>query len=97
MRFAAIGLDHRHIFHMVAGLIAAGATCVGFDPATSDERVLAGFRERFPGLPECGRAALIDDPAIDMIVCAAIPARPRRHRDRRDARPARTSWSTSRA
>lgn len=73
MRFAAIGLDHRHIFHMVGGLIEAGATCVGFDPVTSDDRVLAGFRERFPALAERDREALLDDPAIDLIVCAAIP------------------------
>lgn len=73
MRFAAIGLDHRHIFHMVGGLIEAGATCVGFDPATSDERVLAGFRERFPALVPRDREALLDDPGIDLITCAAIP------------------------
>ncbi len=74
MRFAAIGLDHRHVYHMVGGLLEAGATCVGFDPATSDARVLAGFRERFPTLPESPADRLIDDPDIDLIVCAAIPA-----------------------
>lgn len=73
MRFAAIGLDHRHIFHMVAELIAAGATCVGYDPATSDARVLSGFRERFPDLAERPAQALLDDPVIDLIACAAIP------------------------
>ena len=73
MRFAAIGLDHRHIFHMVGGLIEAGAVCVGFDPATSDDRVLSGFRERFPALAARGREALLDDPSVDLIVCAAIP------------------------
>lgn len=73
MRFAAIGLDHRHVFHMVGGLIEAGAVCVGFDPATSDERVLAGFRERFPALAARDREALLDDPSIDLIACAAIP------------------------
>ncbi|WP_353182279.1 Gfo/Idh/MocA family oxidoreductase [Bosea sp. (in: a-proteobacteria)] len=74
MRFAAIGLDHRHVYHMVGGLLEAGAHCVGFDPATSDERVLAGFRERFPTLPESSADRLIDDPSIDLILCAAIPA-----------------------
>ena len=74
MRFAAIGLDHRHIFHMVGGLIEAGATCVGFDPVTSDERVLAGFRERFPTLPESTAESLLDDPAIDLIASAGIPS-----------------------
>jgi predicted dehydrogenase len=73
MRFAAIGLDHRHIYNMVEGLIEAGADCAGFDPLTSDERVLAGFRERFPALVPRERGALLDDPSIDLIACAAIP------------------------
>ena len=73
IRFAAIGLDHRHIYHQVAGLIEAGATCVGYCPETSDPRVLAGFRERFPDLPAVERQRLVDDPDIDVICCAAIP------------------------
>ena len=73
MRFAAVGLDHRHIFHMVQGLIEAGAQCVGFDPQTSDPKVLAGFAERFPDLKPVERQRLIDDPTIDLIVTAAIP------------------------
>lgn len=74
MRFAAIGLDHRHIYHMVGGLLETGAHCAGFDPATSDPRVLAGFRERFPQLAEAPAERLLDDPAIDLIVCAGIPS-----------------------
>jgi predicted dehydrogenase len=73
MRFAATGLDHRHIFHMVGGLIEAGAQCVGFDPRTSDERVLSGFRERFPALAPRSTDELLDDPSIELIVCAGIP------------------------
>lgn len=74
MRFAAIGLDHRHIYHLVGGLIDAGATCVGFDPTTSDPRVLAGFRERFPELDQAHRETLLADPSIDIICSAAIPS-----------------------
>jgi predicted dehydrogenase len=74
MRFAAIGLDHRHIYHLVGGLIDAGAHCVGFDPATSDPRVLAGFRERFPELTQAYRETLLADPSIDIICSAAIPS-----------------------
>jgi predicted dehydrogenase len=73
LRFAAIGLDHRHIYHLVGELIAAGAACVGYCPLTSDERVLEGFRERFRQLPADDREALFDDPSIDIIVSAAIP------------------------
>lgn len=73
LRFAAIGLDHRHIYHMVAELIAAGAQCAGYCPLTSDPRVLDGFRERFPELRPIARQRLLDDPTIDIICCAAIP------------------------
>ena len=45
-RFAAIGLDHRHVYDMTEGLLKAGAECVGYNPDTTDPRVLAGFRKR---------------------------------------------------
>lgn len=73
MRFAAVGLDHRHIFHMVGGLLVAGVACAGYCPRTSDGRVLAGFRERFPDLAEADREALLDDPSVDILVTAAVP------------------------
>jgi len=73
LRFAAIGLDHRHIYHLVGELIAAGAECAGYCPQTSDPRVLEGFRERFAALEPVERERLFDDPSIDIVVCAAIP------------------------
>jgi predicted dehydrogenase len=73
LRFAAIGLDHRHIYHLVGELIAAGAECVGYCPLTSDPKVLDGFRERFPQLAAADREKLFDDPSIDIVVSAAIP------------------------
>ena len=72
-RFAAIGLDHRHVYDMTAGLLAAGAECVGYDSGTTDPRVLAGFRKRFPDVPEAPRERLLDDPAIDLVVLSAVP------------------------
>lgn len=73
-RFAAIGLDHRHVYDLTAGLIDAGAICAGHDPETSDPRVLAGFRKRFPDVPAINRERLLDDPSIDFILLAAIPS-----------------------
>ena len=73
VRFAAVGLDHRHIYYHVEGLLAAGADCAGYCPETSDPRVLAGFRERFPDLQAVDRCRLIEDPSIDVVCCAAIP------------------------
>jgi predicted dehydrogenase len=72
-RFAAIGLDHRHVYDLTEGLLAAGAICVGHDPETTDNRVLAGFRKRFPDVTAKSREALLDDPSIDFIVLCAVP------------------------
>ncbi|WP_428535011.1 Gfo/Idh/MocA family protein [Rhodopila sp.] len=72
-RFAAVGLDHRHVYDLTAGLLAAGAVCVGHDPESSDSRVLAGFRKRFPEVPAVGRDRLLDDPSIDFIVLCSVP------------------------
>lgn len=73
MRFAVLGIDHRHAYGMTENLLAAGATCAGWwtegTPGT-----LAGFVKRFPDLPRAAtRAALLDDPEIDLVVISAIP------------------------
>lgn len=73
LRFAAIGLDHRHIYHLVGELIAEGAECAGYCPRTSDPHTLTGFVGRFPQLQPVDRDRIFDDPSIDIVVCAAIP------------------------
>jgi len=72
-RFAAIGLDHRHIYDLVQGLLDAGQDCAGYWPETTDPRVLAGFRKRFPHIPAADRDRLLDDPSIAFVVTAAVP------------------------
>ena len=75
LRFVAIGLDHRHVWDLVAGLLEAGAECAGWWPETSDPRVVEGFRKRFPDLPEIAdQAALLEDRSAAFMVSAAIPA-----------------------
>jgi predicted dehydrogenase len=73
LRFAAIGLDHRHIYDIVRGLLDIGAECAGF--WTRDEaRPLAGFVTRFPHIPRVDdRSRLLEDPSIQLIASAAIP------------------------
>ncbi|HEX3347461.1 MAG TPA: Gfo/Idh/MocA family oxidoreductase [Acetobacteraceae bacterium] len=73
VRFACIGLDHRHIYDLAAHLIAEGASCAGYCPETSDPGVLDGFRRRFPQIEAVDRARLLDDPSIGVIVTAAVP------------------------
>ena len=72
-RFAAIGLDHRHIYDLTQDLLDAGAECAGYNPDTTDPRVLAGFRKRFPHVPAAETVRLLDDPSIDFVVIAARP------------------------
>ncbi len=74
MRFAAIGLDHRHIYDLAQGLLEAGCECAGYCPETTDGRVLAGFRSRFPEVPAIAREQLLDDRTIALIALAAVPS-----------------------
>lgn len=75
MRFAVIGIDHRHIYHMIGGLIEAGAQCAGFVEKTSDQNVLKGLQERFPALRSVDDPEVfLNDPDIDIILTAAIPS-----------------------
>ena len=73
MRFAAIGLDHRHIYDLTEHLLAAGLECAGYWPETSAPVVLEGFRKRFPDIPARDKSALLADPSIAIIALAAIP------------------------
>ena len=73
LRFAAIGLDHRHIYDQVKSLLDIGAECVGFWTA-EDVLPLQGFVERFPHIPRVmDRRRLLEDETIQLITCAAIP------------------------
>jgi hypothetical protein len=76
VRFAGIGLDHRHVYEMTAELIAAGMACAGHCLETTDPRVLAGFRKRFPTCRQFRTVAS----------CSRIP-RPTSLLPRRPARP----------
>jgi predicted dehydrogenase len=74
LKFAAIGLDHRHIYHQVGRLLALGAECKGYH-ARDTAVPLDGFVQRFPDLPRVRDVrALLEDPEIQLIVTAAIPS-----------------------
>jgi predicted dehydrogenase len=73
LRFAAIGLDHRHIYDQVKSLVDIGAECVGFWSG-DDAMPLPGFVERFPCIPRVAdRRRLLEDPTIRLVTCAGIP------------------------
>ncbi len=73
VKFAAIGIDHRHIFGMAQNLIDAGAEFVGWwtegTPNTAE-----GFIKRFPDVPKAASAeALLEDPSIELVLLSGIP------------------------
>ncbi|WP_163266258.1 Gfo/Idh/MocA family protein [Chelativorans alearense] len=73
LRFAAVGIDHGHIFDHVNGLIAAGAEFAGYCPQTSVPTLLENFRKTYPHAEALDRETILADPSIDVICIAAIP------------------------
>lgn len=72
LRFAAIGIDHNHIFGLVECLRAAGAEFAGYFSAT-ETPLLAEFQARYPDIGRAGdMRVLLEDQTVDVIVCAAI-------------------------
>lgn len=73
--FGIIGADHRHIYHLIEGLLREGATCAGYLSASSDPTVVEGILSRFPQICAVDTAEeLYENPAIDLIVTAAVPS-----------------------
>jgi predicted dehydrogenase len=68
------GIDHRHIYGMLQGMIGAGCVAVAWW-TDGDPIPAAGFRERFPGLPRVAdRRAILEDASIDVVLVAAVPS-----------------------
>ncbi len=71
-RFAAMHLDHGHIYGMCNGLIEAGGELVAVhDPQPAR---IAAFQKKFPqAKAAASEAAILDDPAIRLVAAAAVP------------------------
>jgi predicted dehydrogenase len=73
IRFAAIGLDHRHIYSQVGRLLELGCECAGYW-TEGDPEPLAGFVRRFPQLRRVDDPRrLLEHPDVQLITTAAIP------------------------
>lgn len=74
LTLGVIGIDHRHIYGQLEGMIELGCAAKGFW-TDGDPQPLAGFVERFSDVARVAdRRTLLDDPEIDMILMAGIPA-----------------------
>lgn len=71
LRFAVMGVDHRHIFGQVDPLLAEGAELVSF---FADGGLIDWFNEKYPDVPRVDdRRRILEDPSISLIVSAGIP------------------------
>lgn len=74
IKMGVIGIDHRHIYEMIQFMQDAGAELTGWYTDGAPEP-LNGFLRRFPNSKRVDDpAVLLDDPAIDLILTAAVPA-----------------------
>jgi len=71
-RFAAVALDHGHIYGMCNGLLEAGAELAWvYDP---DPAKVEAFRQRYPDVKVArAEAEVLDDPTLHMVAGAGIP------------------------
>ncbi|MCR9138967.1 MAG: Gfo/Idh/MocA family oxidoreductase [Alphaproteobacteria bacterium] len=75
LKLAVIGVDHRHIYGQLAGMLALGCVCKGWW-TEGDPQPVDGFVERFPHIPRVAdRKTLLDDPEIDLVLIADVPVR----------------------
>lgn len=73
IRFAALGLDHIHVYGMTACLLKAGAEFAAFHGA--DEQA-EGFGKLFPMARRAREVdEILDDETIPLVICAVVPDR----------------------
>ncbi len=72
---AVIGIDHRHIFGQLEGMLSAGCSCKGWWTEGQPD-LCEGFIKRFPDIPRVeNREELLKDPDIHLILIADVPAK----------------------
>ncbi|MBV6656551.1 MAG: Gfo/Idh/MocA family oxidoreductase [Devosiaceae bacterium] len=76
LRFAALGIDHRHIYGMAENMQAIGAEFVSWwtNPETSNPVTESGFLKRFADVQQVAdKRAILDDPSIDLVLISSVP------------------------
>jgi predicted dehydrogenase len=73
LKLGVVGIDHGHIFGMLGNMKEQGCSCAAYwtdGPAVTEEK----FRRVFPELEKVeDRRRILDDPAVDMVLIAAVP------------------------
>ncbi len=73
LRFAAIGLDHPHIYGQCGALVGAGAEFVAYHSA--EPALAEGFARAFPQVRSvASEEEILEDDSIQLVTSAAIPS-----------------------
>ena len=73
IKFAAIGVNHDHIYGQVDAVARGGGELVSFFAKEDD--LAATFAKRYPGVKRASSAQeILDDPSIALVVSAGIPS-----------------------
>ena len=74
IKIGILGLDHRHIYGMLKGMLETGATLVSCWCDDNESPVVPGFKKRFPYAQFVSTAnAVVEDPKINLVLIAAVP------------------------
>ncbi|MDJ0628382.1 MAG: Gfo/Idh/MocA family oxidoreductase [Rhodobacter sp.] len=74
LKLGVIGIDHGHIFGMLDNMLRRGCSCTHWW-TTGSAVTETKFRKVFPQLDQVAdRRRILDDPDVDMVLIAAIPA-----------------------
>ncbi len=73
LHLGILGIDHGHIFGMLANMLNEGCTATHWwtdGPAVTETK----FTQTHPDLIKTEKARILDDPSIDMVLISAIPS-----------------------
>lgn len=74
IKFAAMGLDHAHIYGMVSAIQRGGGELVAFYAYGNDAKQIAQFRERFGEVKLAhSEEEILEDKSIQLVAAAPIP------------------------
>ena len=75
LRIAAMGIEHRHIFGQLKGMLDLGCECKGWW-TENENKISQDFKKKYSTIPRAfNKSILLEDPEIDLILIADIPVK----------------------
>ena len=75
LRIAAMGVEHRHIFGQLKGMLDLGCECKGWW-TENENKISQDFKKKYSTITRVfNKSILLEDPEIDLILIADIPVK----------------------